>query len=408
MANSIATITGQIAKRSLAVLHSKLLFPGWINRQYSSEFAQAGAKVGYSVRVRKPARVTTTGGTLAAGSAMTLTAQDFQEGESLLYLNKWRGSLFGFTSAEMTMELDDLQGRFIDSVMKQVASDVEQDVIESVAPYVANAVIGEGTTYAKLKDILKIGSKLDLFDAPSDSRYLMLSPLDEPELVAEAQVRFNPQSELADAFVQGTLGEANGFVWGKSNRLPTITLPADIVSTVSANYVAGATTITLTGLTNGQVIPAGAVLTFPNTYAVQPETRQSLGFLKQFSVVTAATVQADTTVQLTLNEVMYATGAKKNVTALPQAAEVPVFLGTASKTYRQILLFNRDAFTMATADLELPTGGAIGKRSVQDGISARVVFGFDTKESLDYKRFDMLFGAGALRPEWSGKILVEV
>lgn len=411
MANSIATITGMIAKRSLAVLHSKLLFPGWINRQYSSEFAQAGGKVGYSVRVRRPARVTTTGGALSAGSSLTLSAQDFQEGEQLLYLNMWRGALFGFSSAELTMEMDDLETRFIEPVMSQVSSDIEQDVIAAVAPYVANAIIATGTTAnsAKLIDVLSIRAKLSLFDAPEANRYLMLSPLDEPALVDEAQVRFNPADKLSESFVSGTLGEANGFVWGVSNRLPVITLPADIVCTLKASVVEGSDQVILTGLTDGQVVPVGAVISFTARNALQPETRQDLGFVKQFSIVAAEVVGATTTGEcaITLNEkIYYGATPKKNISSRPVATDAVVFLGTASKSYRQVLLFQKDAFTMVSADMELPSGGAIGKRSVQDGISARVVFGFDTANSIDQKRFDVIYGAGALRHEWSGKILI--
>jgi len=412
MANSIKVITGMIAKRSLAVLHSKLLFPGWINRQYNDEYARKGAKIGNTLRVRKPARVITTGGTRNTGDKMTLSTQAFNEGEIPLKLNMWRGAMFEFTSAELTLDMDDLEMRFIEPVMKQVASDVESDMIVAVAPYIANAVIGEGTTSAKLLDVLKVRAKLGAFDAPEGDRYLMLSPLDEPALVNEAQVRFNPAKELSDSFAEGTLGEANGFVWGVSNRLPTITLPADIAGvTVSTNYVAGATTILLAGLTDGQVIPAGAVITFANSYAMQPETRKNLGFLKQISVVADKTVGADGdatgTATVTINEVMYATGAEQNVSALPVATNGVVFLGTASKTYRQIIAFHRDAFTMATADLALPSGGAVGSNASMDNLSARVLVGFDMADSEDIKRFDILFLAAALRPEWSSKILIE-
>ena len=186
---------------------------------------------------------------------------------------------------------------------------------------------------------LSIRAKLSLFDAPEDSRYLMLSPLDEQALVGEAQVRFNPASKLSESFVSGTLGEANGFVWGVSNRLPTITLPADIVCTVKTSIAEGANTLILTGLTDGQKIPVGGVISFTGCNALQPETRQDLGFVKQFSIVAAEVVGATTTGEcaITLNEKVYfGDTAKKNISAQPVATTAVVFLGTAGKTYRQV------------------------------------------------------------------------
>ena len=131
--------------------------------------------------------------------------------------------------------------------------------------------------------------------------------------------------------------------------------------------------------------------------------------MKQFSIVAAEVVGATTTTEcaITLNEpIYYGATSKKNIASRPVATDAVVFLGTASKSYRQVLLFQKDAFTMVSADMELPSGGAIGKRAVMDGISARVVFGFDTTNSIDQKRFDVIYGAGALRHEWAGKILI--
>ena len=55
MANTLLTID-MITRKALQLLENELPFSRSINRQYDSQFAQTGAKIGSSCRVRKPAR----------------------------------------------------------------------------------------------------------------------------------------------------------------------------------------------------------------------------------------------------------------------------------------------------------------------------------------------------------------
>ena len=55
MANTILT-PDVITREALRVLHEKLTFVGAINKQYDSSFAKSGAKIGDTLRIRKPAQ----------------------------------------------------------------------------------------------------------------------------------------------------------------------------------------------------------------------------------------------------------------------------------------------------------------------------------------------------------------
>jgi hypothetical protein len=62
----------QVVREGLRLLHNNLVFTRGINKQYSGEFAQSGAKVGQSINIRKPNKYYVT-------KAVPLVAQDTSE-----------------------------------------------------------------------------------------------------------------------------------------------------------------------------------------------------------------------------------------------------------------------------------------------------------------------------------------
>jgi hypothetical protein len=77
--------------------------------------------------------------------------------------------------------------------------------------------------------------------------------------------------------------------------------------------------------------------------------------------------------------------------------------GTASDSYGINLAFRPEAFQFVTVDLpELP--GWKNSRREYEGVSMRVVEGSDINNDLSLTRFDIMWGFGALRPEWACRI----
>ena len=69
--------------------------------------------------------------------------------------------------------------------------------------------------------------------------------------------------------------------------------------------------------------------------------------------------------------------------------------------YRKNIAFVPDAVTMATADLELPKNMQESARERMDGVSLRMVTGFDIKSDQFITRLDVLYGYLWVRPEWA-------
>jgi hypothetical protein len=189
----------------------------------------------------------------------------------------------------------------------------------------------------------------------------------------------------------------------------TLSNGADIVCTLAASAAVtdGGTNITLASLS---AAPAtGAVFTIPGVYRAHPETKQSTGQLAQFVVVTGSTTTQE------VSPPTYLTGAKKNIcsstgadlatTYFNSTALVPVFVGDASTSYIQNLMYHKEAYQFVSADLPIMDDAAKCVRRTQDGLSMRVWQASDIRNDELLMRIDMLYGIAALRPEWGCRII---
>ena len=73
----------------------------------------------------------------------------------------------------------------------------------------------------------------------------------------------------------------------------------------------------------------------------------------------------------------------------------------AGETFRSNFAFHSDAVTMVTADLILPKGVHEAARESYDGVSMRMVTGFDIIGDQLITRFDVVYGYSWIRPEWA-------
>src|SRR5690349_1473272 len=109
MANSLLTPTA-VTREALRILHQKLNFVGTVNRQYDDSFAQSGAKIGDTLKIRLPNQYTVRTGA-------TLSAQDTTESSVSLQIATQKGVDVNFSSVELTLPLDDFSKRILDPAM---------------------------------------------------------------------------------------------------------------------------------------------------------------------------------------------------------------------------------------------------------------------------------------------------
>lgn len=389
MANSILTPTA-VTREILRILHEKLSFVGTINRQYDDSFAKKGAKIGDSLKIRKPNQYTVTTG-------KTLDIQDTSEESVTLTVSTQKHVGMKFDSSELTLSLDDFSKRVIQPAISVLASDVENDVLSGCTKAVANCVGTWGTTPATYKIITDARARMNKFLAPKDNRRGLQLESDAMSSMADAlKGLFQDSKSVAEQYREGMVGRHGGFDWYENERVYAHATGTDhtTVTVNDASIASGDSTIT----TAGANVTVGTVFTFTGVNAVHPETKADLGFLKQF-VITAVDGN-----DWTFDPPVITTGAKKNATALPVTTEAITVFGTASQTKNQHLAYHEDAFTFATADLLLPNGVDFAAREVLDGISVRLVRNYDINNDTFPCRVDVLYGYKAIRPEHACRI----
>lgn len=404
MPNTILTPT-MIARKALAILHNKLTFLKTINREYDSQFAQRGAKIGDTLKIRKPAQFTVRTG-------LTMSTQDFVEESTDLVVATVKGVDVNFSSVELTLSIDDFGQRVLEPMMSRLAAEIESYVLSQIYSSIYNFTGIATQTPSSMSAILNAGVKLSQNLAPLSDRHLLVDSVTMASMVSSLSTLFHKASELERAFSQGYYGEALGFKWWESNMIPNHTNGSrDDVSPVvdTSAIVSGTPTISMTGLDAGATINKGDVFTIAGVYAVNPETKQRYSSLQQF--VCTANVAADGVGNATVpvSPIPITSGPRQNCEIVnPGAGKAVVFeglggSGPANAVIPQPLAYHRDAFTFVTADLEQPKN-VEAAREVYDGISISYVRGFDITKREHPARIDVLFGFAVVRPEWAVRV----
>ncbi len=384
MSNTILTATA-VTREALRVLHDKAKFIRSINKQYDSSFAVDGAKIGDSLKIRLPNQYTVRTG-------MNMAAQDTAETSTTLQVATVKGVDLNFTSQDLTMSLDDFSARIIEPAMSTLAASIESDVLNTVIKEVYQS--SNNTSAAiTLNNVMGGRKKLQDALAPDENRFCLLSTTDNLNLVDSLKALFVPNATIGKQYMSGVMGNALGLDFMESTYLSNQARGA------GASYVvngANQTGSTITIGTGTGLIDVGSVITFAGCNRVHPETKVDTGVLQQF-VVTATNATNATTVSI--SPAIVITGATQNCAAAPTTTGAVTILGTASTNYGQSLVYHRDAFTFATADLVQPKGVDFAAREVMDGISMSIVRDFSISDRTFPCRLDVLYGYKTIRPQ---------
>jgi hypothetical protein len=384
--NSLLTPTA-VTRKIQQVLHGKLNLAKNVNRQYDSSFANSGGKIGDSLKIRLPNKYTVRTG-------KNLAAQGTSETSSTLTVATQVGVDMTFSSAELTMEMDNFAERIIEPAAAVVASNIENAIAARFVD-IPNLVGTAGTTPATMLVVLQAGARLDDNLVPRENkRVVALSPLAMATVVDAYKGLFQRDSKIADQYDTGMIKDmATGFKWGMCPVINSQANSAGVVTSIAINN-GTLTGDTITVDTTTTAYSAGTVITIDTVFAVNDETKVAYSHLKQF-VVTSATATA-----LTISPSIITTGATQNVSAAAADGDAIVVVGTASEVMPQHLAFHKDWLALATADLEdVSKFGAWGAREVYDGISIRIARQYDINSDNFPCRLDVLYGVKTIRPE---------
>ena len=415
MANSLLTIQ-MITREALRVLVNNLVFTKNVNREYSKEFSVTGAKIGNTLNVRLPNRY-------YVSKTSTLVAQSTTETSTPLTLNtQWQVGL-QFTQNELTLSLDDFSKRVLTPAMSRLGSQIDQDGL-SLAKDVYNQVgtpgVTPGTpggtgikTTSAPQIFLNAGAQLDFMATPRDeSRRAVLNPSAMAGSVAGLSGLFNDQGTVGDQYKHGVLGHALGLEFAMDQNVNNLSTGshAGSASAVVMGAEQSGSRITTDGWTVSQsgLLTVGEVFSITGVNSVNPDNQQDTGQLASFVVTdnTGSNSSGQSTISISPPIVLAGPSVANGTVASLPADNAPLILGSGNPTtsYPMNIAYHQDAFTMATADLEMPRGVDMAAREVYDGVSMLIVRAYDINTSNFYCRVDVLGGWKTLRPELACRI----
>jgi hypothetical protein len=417
MSNTLKVID-MVAKEALRIAHEKATFISTINRDYDDSFAKTGAKIGSTLRVRDPNQYVRRQG------SRVMDVQDQNESTQTITVATQDGVDMRFNSAELTLNTDDpsavdlFSKRYIEPAMSVMMSGIDGDCIVQATKDTYNLAGTAGTVVGASGDVTALynaRARLNQMLAPKDNnRNIQLDSVTMASVSNGLKALFQPSGQINKAFTEGFYARMamadlyeNERTWAMSNG-------SDVTGTTDAASAVTDGGTTLSADTAAPVtLTVGQVFTIAGVYACHPETKASLGYLQQFTNTAGTGSGGDMTISpATVLGLSASTAAKRNVckadgTALAltdfNSATLTV-VGSASTTYRQNLMYHKDAFTFVTADLPIMDDAHKCVRKTMDGLSARVWMASDIRNDELLLRIDMLYGFKTLRPAWSCRV----
>lgn len=402
MANSVLTID-VIAKEALMILDNELNAAKKVHRGLESEFGNAmnGYQAGATVSIKRPTDFT-------VRSGATASAQDVVEGSTSITVDQQKGVDFQFTSLELTLSIKELSERVIKPAMVQLANQIDADVL-SLYKKVPNWVGTPGQTINSFTDFAKAPERLSELGAMGPDRSAFLSPADNWGLVG-TQTGMYIQNAASSAYRDGSLGRIGGVETFEAQNVQTFTTGArggtPLVNGASqtSTYATVKDTMTQTLNIDGASLSItgwakeGDVFTIDGVYAVNPVTKATLPFLKQFTVTADASSSGTGTVALTIYPAIITSGAFQNVSAAPADNAAITLMGSASTGYRQNLVFHKNAFALAMVPMVKPPGAVDVARESYKGTSVRLIPYYTGSNDTSAWRLDVLYGLKAIDP----------
>lgn len=399
MANTLLN-TSKILDESLMILENNLAMGSRVNKDYDDQFAVKGAKIGSVANVRKPVR-------FVGRTGQNMSVENVQETTIPVALDTMTGVDFQFSSTELTLNIDQFAERYLKPAMAVIANKIDLS-LTGLFTTVGNSIGTAGTTPSDIDVLLQAGKMLDNEACARDGgRSVVWDPAANAKMVKAAAGLFNNAKAIGEQYESGIFVPALGFDIGMDQNIQTVTSGSRTNGTVSGAGQTGSTLL-VTGLGAGATVAAGDTFTIAGVYSVNPQSRMSTRVLRQFTVLNAATADGSGNATLSIFPAINTAASNQQyqtVTAGPANAAAVTWDVAANTQYTVNLSFHKNAFTLATADLEVPGGVDMAGRRTHKGISIRMIRQYSINTDIFACRLDVLYGVRPVYNELACRIL---
>lgn len=365
-----------------------------LDREIASE--RGGSANGGTVYVKRPPEFIVRQGRIA-------DVQDVLAGEVAVTIDKQRGVDIEFTSLDATLSVDKfMEDESANSAMAQLASQIDQDVNEVCLEF-PNWVGTPGQLIDSGPDFFLMPQRLDELAVPQNDRVCLMSPADKWAFAGgltnnAAQAQGYARSALDRGRIPN-IGDVDAYMTQNVVSLTTGTRTNGAVNGANQNVTFESVrnnfqqTLAIDGVGANATIRRGEVFTIADVFAVNPRTKATLPFLRQFVVLADATANGSGQVTITIAHPIIASGAYQNVSAVPANDAVITWVGAASTTFRQNTTFHKSAIKLVSARLVRPSSGeAAFARDPETGLTVRYWRTSDGINDTHLHRWDVIYG----------------
>jgi hypothetical protein len=386
------------------LLENSLTFTKQVTRAYDDRFAVSGAKIGATLNLRIPP-------VFSVSSGPNLSIQNYTETQFPIVVNQQKHIDVSFSSAELTLSIQDFSDRVLKPQIAQLANAIDAD---GLAQYVNvyKSVGVPGTANTTFAPFLAAGVQLDISSTPRDGdRAIVLSPQGQADAVGgQFTTVFNDQDTVGKQYKNGTMGRAMGFKWSMDQNVANLTEgPLGGTPVVSGAGQTGATLVT-SGWTAAAAsrLLGGETFTLPLVYEVNPMNKQNTGKLLSFTVTGPVSSDGAGAATIPISPAIVTSGTGQNASNSPANSAALTFTSGAANVITPVgLAFHKQAFAFVSVDLEdVSKYGAWGARVTdpQLGISMRIVRQYAIGTDSVPCRMDVLYGWATPRPQMACRI----
>ena len=370
MPNQFITIK-ELARLTLPKLMDHLVFPNLCYRDLESDFD--AHKLGDTIQVRKPIRLTAKDFDPSVG----VTQEDLKEESVDFKLDRIATVDVGIEALEGASNVDTLTRVFIEPAAQALAEKINKEGLELYQD-VPSCVGTAGTTPSTLAVFASARKQLNLNKAPSSGRVAVWDPEADAAFTTLDAVVHADKCGTSQALREGSIGRVMGMDHYMSQAVAqhTTGITAATAVKVASDVTAGATKLNLTATSLTGKLKKGDLMKIGGkAYVVTKETAAA------------------------------ATNAISNVEVYPAlpaiAANTDV---TLVGSHTANLAFCPMAFGFATRPLTAPAG-VESYTTNYNGISLRVVRGYDITHKREILSMDVLYGFKTLYPELAVRVL---
>jgi hypothetical protein len=431
-----------ITNEALVVLENELVIGNRVERQYSNEFAQTGAKIGNTCNIRRPPRYIGTYGP-------PLNVEDSNETFVAVPLIFQFHVDVQFTTQDLALSMDMFKKRILRPQIATVANRIDSDTAQFAYLNTATTLGQFGVSPASYKIFSDARAYLASEACPTEGeKNCVLDPVSMSAATDSVKGLFNPQAQIGEYIEKGLVArQFAGLDWWEDQNIPTMqtglqggapTVTATPTGTalLTTGWAQQGTLSTGGWTASTGVVKVGDTIQIAGVFPVNPQNRLQYGkLLKQFVILPpggfvtppngaaipgltfgAATLTNGTfnpatgvytstaggLLTLTIGEAVISGGQFQNVTAAPAANAVITVnggTGNANVTSPQGLVFHKYAYALAFADLPLPQGVEMAVRAYDDedvGMSIRCVTQYTINNDAEPTRCDVLYGPASL------------